>query len=410
MLEDKNLGEHFRYISEGDRWFDVYLYPIPGVNVFCVNECAVQAVDYETDQFSSQLAVLVEHGYYDSVKVQEDRTRSVSIDETTYHVRHLVLDAVQKGEQKESHWVLLSRYGYYVKFRFSAEPGSVEISTIDDLVDSLATELIPVFQCNLGPSTSSPIEISVALSETPSEVVIATDSALKDLGLATQFAVPSYGRWVTAPSFRDPLADPNDNSTLGQHPGVQSMLLITQTENDSTQFTVSSRALCSLGEATGDDDTESSEGVVATQSTIMITARMTELLEALKTPYEVPKETDVFEVISGNWQWEDEMESCATDPDVHSFSAARDTMYLTTLSTDSTSESQFEVTTYVIQKYDRGSVTGAIIGETRLTDDGVPVVWDLVLKSENSFCWHRTDWNDGACTKDKLRCPVGESR
>ncbi len=45
-----------------------------------------------------------------------------------------------------------------------------------------------------------------------------------------------------------------------------------------------------------------------------------------------------------------------------------------------------------------------IVGETRLTDAGEPVVWDLVLKSEDSFCWDRTDWEQGGCTKNNARC------
>lgn len=45
-----------------------------------------------------------------------------------------------------------------------------------------------------------------------------------------------------------------------------------------------------------------------------------------------------------------------------------------------------------------------IIGEVRKTDQGQLVVWDLVLKDKDTFCWHRTDWPAGACTKNLTRC------
>ena len=46
-----------------------------------------------------------------------------------------------------------------------------------------------------------------------------------------------------------------------------------------------------------------------------------------------------------------------------------------------------------------------LIGETRSTEAGVPVVWDLILLDADRFCWHRTDWQGGACTKPLTRCP-----
>jgi hypothetical protein len=48
-----------------------------------------------------------------------------------------------------------------------------------------------------------------------------------------------------------------------------------------------------------------------------------------------------------------------------------------------------------------------LIGETRSTEAGVPVVWDLFLLDADRFCWHRTDWQVGACTKPLTRCPDG---
>jgi hypothetical protein len=43
-------------------------------------------------------------------------------------------------------------------------------------------------------------------------------------------------------------------------------------------------------------------------------------------------------------------------------------------------------------------------GETRETDGGSPVVWDLVMRSEDEYCWRRTDWPYRACTAPIRRC------
>lgn len=45
-----------------------------------------------------------------------------------------------------------------------------------------------------------------------------------------------------------------------------------------------------------------------------------------------------------------------------------------------------------------------IEGETRTTDEGIPVKWDMVLLSPDSYCWHRTDWQEGGCTQPAERC------
>lgn len=52
-----------------------------------------------------------------------------------------------------------------------------------------------------------------------------------------------------------------------------------------------------------------------------------------------------------------------------------------------------------------GVMRMSLIGETRSTEAGLPVVWDLLMLDTDSFCWHRTDWPVGACTKLWTRCP-----
>ena len=43
-------------------------------------------------------------------------------------------------------------------------------------------------------------------------------------------------------------------------------------------------------------------------------------------------------------------------------------------------------------------------GETKKDRTGQVVDYDFVFASENSFCFHRSDWAKGQCTKMMVRC------
>ena len=122
-------------------------------------------------------------------------------------------------------------------------------------------------------------------------------------------------------------------------------------------------------------------------------------------PYVVPAADDIYTVVSGTWDW-DRRGKCEDNPHVITFSADRDTMLLTfdkPLGDDTS-----RVTRYVLQEVTRSSVRGQIVGETRLTDAGDPIIWDLVLTSSNSYRWRGTEWPPGAYTGSVVRC--GERR
>lgn len=64
-----------------------------------------------------------------------------------------------------------------------------------------------------------------------------------------------------------------------------------------------------------------------------------------------------------------------------------------------------EVATYQILEESERVLRMQMDKEDRLDEDGNPVVWDLVLINEDTFCWHRTDWRAGSCTLNRVRCP-----
>jgi hypothetical protein len=123
-------------------------------------------------------------------------------------------------------------------------------------------------------------------------------------------------------------------------------------------------------------------------------------------PYTAPA-GDVFAVAAGTWDWAGADGFCQKDPHTITFSPDRALMTLTPRQpwTDSTGtvHERFE---YDVQEYTAGHIRGRIRGETRMTEQGEPVVWDLVLVGPNTYRWHRTDWPLGMLTNPVHRCPV----
>lgn len=61
-------------------------------------------------------------------------------------------------------------------------------------------------------------------------------------------------------------------------------------------------------------------------------------------------------------------------------------------------------TQYVIEGAQPTVLNTYIVDESRLTEAGDPVQWDLVLVGRNRMAWHRTDWEEGALTGPLMRC------
>jgi len=59
---------------------------------------------------------------------------------------------------------------------------------------------------------------------------------------------------------------------------------------------------------------------------------------------------------------------------------------------------------YRIHSQSLGVLSTSIENEDRKDSSGNLVSWDLVIQNENAFCWHRTDWKAGSCTRSLRRC------
>ena len=124
----------------------------------------------------------------------------------------------------------------------------------------------------------------------------------------------------------------------------------------------------------------------------------------LGEPYAAPN-GDVFAAATGTWDWEGADGYCRKDPHTITFSPDRSLMTFVSREpwTDS-SGAVHRTAEYDVQEHTAGRIRGRIRGETRMTAQGEPVVWDLVLVDADTYRWHRTDWPFGASTKPIHRC------
>jgi hypothetical protein len=130
--------------------------------------------------------------------------------------------------------------------------------------------------------------------------------------------------------------------------------------------------------------------------------------------YEVPASSDIFTAVTGRWDWEGAEGFCERDPHTIAFSPDREVMIITAARpwTDSAGVVH-QRTEYDIEEADQNRIRGRIRGETRLTQTGEPVVWDLVLQSPDEYRWHRTDWPGipgVGVTRAIRRCPSPSGR
>ena len=117
-----------------------------------------------------------------------------------------------------------------------------------------------------------------------------------------------------------------------------------------------------------------------------------------------------FAYAAGTWDWHNGDSTCLGNTHTVAFSPDRRIMTITFKEPFDTATGQ-RVATYRIIAAGSGLAAGtpfairaAMEGETRRTDLGQLVVWDLLLASPNRYHWHRTDWADLGVTRAIIRC------
>lgn len=108
--------------------------------------------------------------------------------------------------------------------------------------------------------------------------------------------------------------------------------------------------------------------------------------------------------VAGRWDWAGRTHQCDDSAEVITFSPDRRTMTIA-MRPHSPADAGWSAT-YDILSLTPGRLRGAIHGEKRLTTDGKPVVWDLVMFSPTEYRWQRTDWPSTSYTRAVDRCPA----
>lgn len=112
------------------------------------------------------------------------------------------------------------------------------------------------------------------------------------------------------------------------------------------------------------------------------------------------------EIASGTWGFDAAGAGCDDNP--HTIVFSKDEPKMTLRYASAKADNTSDTFVYEIIGEGPGYMRMRLIGEERTTDSGEPAVWDLVLLSGDSYCWHRADWKPGACTKPAKRCPSDE--
>lgn len=117
-----------------------------------------------------------------------------------------------------------------------------------------------------------------------------------------------------------------------------------------------------------------------------------------------------FAYAAGVWDWAHGDSTCLGNTHTLAFSPDRRAMTLTFKAPIDTATGQ-RVVTYDVLAVGRGihpelpfAVRAAMAGETRRTDAGKLVVWELVLASPNRYHWRQTDWPTLGATNAIVRC------
>ena len=113
----------------------------------------------------------------------------------------------------------------------------------------------------------------------------------------------------------------------------------------------------------------------------------------------------IAEVLRGVWDWEEAPKRCQDNPHSISFTTGGSRMEVRhPKGAVVGSKAPEVVTVYRVLAEGPRALRMEIVGETRRTERGDPVVWDLILLSDDSYCWRRTDWPPQGCTGRVLRC------
>jgi hypothetical protein len=116
--------------------------------------------------------------------------------------------------------------------------------------------------------------------------------------------------------------------------------------------------------------------------------------------------TDPLALVEGTWGYTEGPRSCQNNPQTTTLSPDRTTVKLEFRKAEINAAGKPQKSeVYKILDARARLLHTVVEGEPRKDKSGQPLMYDLLFASENSFCFHRSDWPKGQCTKMLVRCP-----
>lgn len=116
-----------------------------------------------------------------------------------------------------------------------------------------------------------------------------------------------------------------------------------------------------------------------------------------------------FDIAEGTWHWAEGDQTCQGNRHRIAFDAERTRMML--IHDQPLGAGGDSVTVYTVLRSGPGLspftpyvIRAAMEGETRTTESGESVVWDLVIATPDRYHWRRTDWPVDGLTAAIIRC------
>ena len=118
-----------------------------------------------------------------------------------------------------------------------------------------------------------------------------------------------------------------------------------------------------------------------------------------EVPIDSPEFAAVVKTLEGGpWAWESM--SCSEDARTFTFDISKRAMYLHA----KTEEGKDSTWTYRILKTWDNGLQGRILGEKRMTRDGKPVHWNLILRNNHTYYWELANARSFRASEYVLRC------
>jgi hypothetical protein len=104
-----------------------------------------------------------------------------------------------------------------------------------------------------------------------------------------------------------------------------------------------------------------------------------------------------------SWVWEGE--NCNDNPHNFIFNLKENKMTIKwEKPIEGFNKKEITFSDYKILSTWRSGIRAKVINEVRVDKNGNLVEWDLIIKNDSTYYWHRKDWPNGTKTKNNIKC------